>query len=137
MDKLTIIAHDNFQRIIAEANKPDSIIKQKNIIEIDPSSYEGKKEVVVAKNAFEEKVEAEKQKIDAMPESQEKVKAGIILGIRQAIYAAIPQVNNKVKSVADLSRQEIKDIVVARVKEQLLSSAQPGLSGCSLRLHET
>jgi type III restriction enzyme len=127
VDKLTIIAHDNFERIIAEANKPGSIIKKMNIIEIDPGSYEGKKEVVVAKNAFEEKVEVEKQKIEAMPESQEKVKAGITLGIRQAIYAAIPQVNNKVKSIGDLSKQEIKDIVVAKVKEKLLSSAQPGL----------
>jgi len=127
VDKLTIIAHDNFQRIIEEANKPGSIIKQKNIIEIDPSSYEGSKEVVVAKNAFEEKIEAEKQKIEAMPESNEKVKAGIKLEIRKTIYATIPQVNNKVKNVSELSNQVIKDIVVARVKEQLLSSPQQGL----------
>ena len=127
VDKLTIIAHDNFQRIIEEANKPGSIIKQKNIIEIDPSTYEGTKEVVVAKSAFEEKVEAEKQKIEAMPESKEKVKAGITLEIRKTIYATIPRVNNKVKNVAELSNQEIKDIVVAKVKEQLLSSPQQGL----------
>lgn len=127
VDKLTIIAHDNFQRIIEEANKPDSIIKQKNIIEIDPSTFEGTKEVVVAKNAFEEKVEAEQKKIEAMPESKEKVKAGITLEIRKTIYATIPQVNNKVKNVAELNSQVIKDIVVARVKEQLLASPQPGL----------
>ncbi|GAW68751.1 hypothetical protein GPEL0_01f5228 [Geoanaerobacter pelophilus] len=127
VDKLTIIAHDNFQKIIEEANKPGSIIKQKNIIEIDPSTYEGSKEVVVAKNAFEEKVEVEKQKIEAMPECKEKVRAGIILEIRKTIYATIPQVNNKVSSVADLNNQDIKDIVVAKVKEQLLSSPQPGL----------
>ncbi|MBV5329282.1 MAG: DEAD/DEAH box helicase family protein [Chlorobium sp.] len=127
VDKLTIIAHDNFQRIIDEANKPGSIIKQRNIIEIDPATFEGSKEVVVAKTAFEERVEVEKQKIEAMPESQEKVKAGIKLEIRKTIYATIPQVNTKVKSVADLSKQEIKDIVVAKVKEQLLSSPQSGL----------
>lgn len=127
VDKLTIIAHDNFQRIIEEANKPGSIIKQKNIIEIDPAVYEGSKEVIVAKTAFEEKVEDEKQKIGAMPESMEKVKAGISLEIKKTIYATIPQVNNKVKSVNELGNQEIKDIVVAKVKEQLLSSPQPGL----------
>jgi len=43
VDKLTIVAHDNFQRIIEEANKPGSIIKQKNIIEIDPAQYEGRR----------------------------------------------------------------------------------------------
>lgn len=127
VDKLTIIAHDNFQRIVEEANKPDSIIKKKNIIEIDPATFEGSKVVVVAKTSFEEKVEAEQKKIEAMPESQEKTKATRTLEIRKTIYAAIPQVNNKVTSASELSRQEIKEIVVAKVKEQLLSSVQPGL----------
>jgi type III restriction enzyme len=127
VDKLTIIAHDNFQRIIEEANKPDSIIKQKNIIEIDPAAFEGVKEVVVAKSAFEEKVEAEKQRIEAMPESKEKATASVTLEIRKTIYATLPQVNNKVKNVTELSRQEIKEIVVTKVREQLLSSPQPGL----------
>ncbi len=126
-DKLTIIAHDNFQRIVEEANKPDSIIKRKNIIEIDPATFEGSKEVVVAKTAFEEKVEAEQKKIEAMPESQEKTKATRSLEIRKTIYAIIPQVNSKVKSASELTRQEIKEIVVAKVKEQLLSSEQQGL----------
>ncbi len=127
VDKLTIIAHDNFQKIIEEANKPGSIIKQRNIIEIDPATFEGTKEVVVAKSAFEEKVAEEQKKIEAMPESQEKAKATVTLEIRKTIYATIPQVNNKVKNVAELSNQEIKDIVVAKVKAQLLSSPQQGL----------
>lgn len=127
VDKLTIIAHDNFQRIVEEANKPDSIIKKKNIIEIDPATFEGSKVVVVAKTAFEEKVESEQKKIEAMPESQERTKATRTLEIRKTIYATIPQVNSKVKSARELCRQEIKEIVVAKVKEQLLSSEQQGL----------
>lgn len=127
VDKLTIIAHDNFQRIVEEANKPDSIIKKKNIIEIDPATFEGSKVVVVAKTAFEEKVEAEQKEIEAMPESQEKTKATRTLEIRKTIYATLPQVNNKVKSASELNHQEIKEIVVAKVKEQLLSSEQQGL----------
>ncbi len=35
VDKLTIIAHDKFQEIVDEANKPDSIIRKENIITID------------------------------------------------------------------------------------------------------
>ena len=35
VDKLTIVAHDRFQEIIDEANKPDSIIRKENIITID------------------------------------------------------------------------------------------------------
>ncbi len=37
VDTLTVIAHDRFQAIIDAANKPDSIIRRENIIEIDPS----------------------------------------------------------------------------------------------------
>ncbi len=132
VDKLTIIAHDNFQRIVEEANKPDSIIKKKNIIEIDPATFEGSKVVVVAKTSFDEEVEAEQKKIEAMPESQEKTKATRTLEIRKTIYATIPQVNSKVKSASELSRQEIKEIVVAKVKEQLLSSEQQGLFDADL-----
>jgi len=62
-----------------------------------------------------------------MPESQEKTKAARTLEIRKTIYATIPQVNNKVKSASELTKQEIKEIVVAKVKEQLLSSEQQGL----------
>ena len=35
LDRLTIIAHDNYEKLITEANKPDSLINKKNFIEID------------------------------------------------------------------------------------------------------
>jgi len=127
VDKLTIVAHDNFQRIIEEANKPGSIIKQRNIIEIDPADYEGRKEVVVAKTALEEKMEAERQRIEAMPESKEKAAAGLTLEIRKTIHATLPQVNGRVKCAAELTTDEIKEIVVEKVKQVMLVDPQQNL----------
>ena len=127
VDKLTIVAHDNFQRIIEEANKPGSIIKQKNIIEIDPAAYEGRKEVVVAKTTLEEKMEAEKTRIATLPESTEKAAAGLTLEIRKTILATLPQVNNRVKSAAELTTEEIKETVVEKVKQTLLADPQQNL----------
>jgi type III restriction enzyme len=127
VDKLTIVAHDNFQRIIEEANRPDSIIKQKNIIEIDPTTFEGRKEVLVAKSTIEEKIETEKKRIAEMPESKEKAEAGVKLEIREKIYEALPQVNNRVKTAAELTLPEIKKIVVEKVKEAMLASPQQHL----------
>lgn len=46
VDTLTIVAHDKFQEIIDEANKPDSIIKQENVIVIDEQELQRPKEVV-------------------------------------------------------------------------------------------
>jgi type III restriction enzyme len=127
VDKLTIVAHDNFQRIIEEANKPGSIIKQKNIIEIDPAQYEGRKEVVVAKTTLEERMEAERTRINALPESKEKATAGLTLSIRKTIFATLPQVNNRVKSAAELTTAEIKEIVVEKVKQTILADPQQNL----------
>ena len=127
VDKLTIVAHDNFQRILEEANKPGSIIRQQNIIEIDPDSFEGTKEVVVAKVAFEEELAAERKVVEALPESQEKKTAGLILDIRQTLYDTLPEVNSVVKSAAGLGAQEIQEIVVAKVRDVLLSGPQPDL----------
>ena len=53
VDKLTIVAHDNFQRIIEEANKPGSIIKQKNIIEIPRITIQPSDEVNSGFHDFE------------------------------------------------------------------------------------
>lgn len=127
VDKLTIVAHDNFQRIIEEANKPGSIIKQRNIIEIDPADYEGRKEVVVAKTALEERMEAERQRILAMPESNEKAAAGLTLEIRKAIHETLPQVSGRVKCAAELTADEIKEIVVEKVKQTILADPQQHL----------
>jgi len=127
VDKLTIVAHDNFQRLLEEANKPGSIIRQQNIIEIDPDSFEGTKEVVVAKSAFEEKLAEERKALAALPESLEKKTAGRKLEIRKTLYDTLPEVNSVVKSVSGLAAQEIKEIVVGRVRDTLLSDPQQNL----------
>ena len=128
VDKLTIIAHDNFKRIIEEANKPGSIIKQKNIIEIDPNHFEGQKEVVVANTTTQETMAMEKKAIDALPESEDKSKAELALAIKQSIHEAIPQISHQVKTITELSHQAIKDSVVAHVKDQLLTSTKTDLN---------
>jgi len=69
-------------------------------------------------------MEAEKVKIDAMPESKEKTDAGMKLEIRKAIYETLPQMNNQVKSAAQLTNAEVKEIVVEKVKEKLYADPQ-------------
>ena len=46
VDKLTIVAHDRFQEIVDEANKPDSIIRKENIITIEPTRLAGQKKLL-------------------------------------------------------------------------------------------
>src|SRR5690554_5355820 len=47
VDRLTIVAHDKFQELIDEANKPDSVIRLTHI-EIDPDELALRPRTVVA-----------------------------------------------------------------------------------------
>ena len=66
VDKLTIVAHDRFQEIVDEANRPDSIIRKENIITIDPEELTQPKEVMTVVSAMERRIEEEQRRIDAI-----------------------------------------------------------------------
>ena len=74
VDKLTLVAHDRFQEIIDEANKPDSIIKRENIIEIDEHEINQKKEVITSVSNIERKFEEEQKRIESIPQPEQKQK---------------------------------------------------------------
>lgn len=122
VDKLTIIAHDNYKRLLVEADKPDSFIKRANIFTIDKDDDAGEKEAVTAKTAIEERLEEERAKIDAMRDSKAKEKAVVSHTIRKMIHEAIPTMNGRVKSVNDLKKKEFKVIVADKIKDQQLFS---------------
>jgi len=58
VDKLTIVAHDKFQKIVDEANKPGSIIRLENIITIEPKAGQPK-EVITVVSGLEQKMQEE------------------------------------------------------------------------------
>lgn len=126
-DKLTIVAHDRFQEIIDEANKPDSIIRKENIITIDEQELIQPKEVVTSVSNIEKKIEEQQKIVDAIVEPEEKQKAQISLEVRKVILSTIPELNNKVTGINELKREEIKEIAVERIKEKIASAPQKTL----------
>lgn len=123
-DKLTIVAHDRFQEIIDEANKPDSIIRKENIITIDEQELSQPKEVVTSVSLIDKKIEEQQKIIDAIAAPEEKQKAQISLEVRKVILSTIPELNNKVTGINELKREEIKEIAVERIKEKISSAPQ-------------
>jgi len=124
VDRLTIVAHDKFQEIIDEANKPDSIIKKENIIEIDTQELNQTKEVITSKSIIEEKFEEEKKKIETITEPEEKQKAQIDLEVRKMITFALPDASNNVKNIDELTKPEIKKIVIEKIKQNIENTPQ-------------
>ncbi len=129
VDKLTIVAHDKFQEIVEEANKPDSIIKLQNIITIDETELNKHKEVVTSVSKIEQKLQEEQIRIEAIPEPEQKQKETNRLVADKTlleVFNAIGQDIN-VKSVNDLSQNEIKELVIEKAKQIIYSDPQQNL----------
>jgi type III restriction enzyme len=127
VDKLTIVAHERFQEIVEEANKPDSIIRLENIIQIDPVELERQKELVTSVSSIEHNMLEEQKRIDAISEPEEKEKAQISLEVKKAVFSALPELNRDVKSINDLSRSEIKEIAMEKIRQAISKSPQQSL----------
>ena len=127
VDKLTIVAHDRFQEIIDEANKPDSIIRLENIIQIDPAELNQQKEVVTSVSSLEQKMQEEQKRIESIAQPEDKEKAQISLEVKKAVFSMLPELNREVKSVNELTRFEIKEIAVEKIRQAIFSSPQQSL----------
>jgi len=123
-DKLTIVAHDRFQEIIDEANKPDSIIRKENIIEINPAEINQPKEVVTAVSQIEKKFIEEQERIDLIAEPEEKYRAQTSLEVQRTLVSILPYFSDSIKSVGDLTQVEIKKAAIEKVRERIESTPQ-------------
>ncbi|MFZ6006159.1 MAG: DEAD/DEAH box helicase [Nitrospirota bacterium] len=126
-DKLTIVAHDRFQEIVDEANKPDSIIRKENIITIDAEDLSQPKEVITAVPLVEKKIEEQQKIVDAITEPVEKQKAQISLEVHKVVLSALPELNNKVSNINELKKEEIKQIAIEKIKEKIASTPQQAM----------
>jgi type III restriction enzyme len=128
VDRLNIIAHDRFQEIVDEANKPDSAIRLTQII-LDPATDLQKTRTVVATSKIEEQLHGASVTgpIGGSPQV-----AAIFAGeaervIAQAAYKEIQKYEN-LPSSQDLLKPEIQAKIVEEVKKAALPSQQ-GLPG--------
>lgn len=117
VDRLTIVSHDKFQEIVDEANKPGSIIKKENIIEIDEGEIQKEKEVVTAPNKIVEKLEAEKKAIETLPTIEEKETATAVLEAKKTVLEVLQKPSSGIKRVQDLHSSEVKAIAIEKIKE--------------------
>ena len=128
VDKLTIVAHDKFQEIVDEANKPDSIIRLENIIELDPDDLSQSKEVVTSHSQWEETISTEKDKIESSNLSQDEKQAALfVLEAKNQIIQTIPELNKEVTRFHDLNLEEIKKVVLEKVEARLAQNPQQSL----------
>lgn len=121
VDKLTVIAHDNFNQIIEEAQKPDSLLNKFSFIEMEEEDLKSRTVAVTAKTTTEVKLEEEQNKVDKIESPKSKQTAQNVLDAKKAVLTAIPKFNSShhVKKLDDLNKDEVKEQVLKAIEENL------------------
>jgi len=127
VDKLTIIAHDRFQSIVDAANDPNSIIRQENIIEIDPDALPEAQEVITASSVMEEALALKRTEIATIVNESERQKAGFVLEAEQLITEAVSTLGASIKNINDLKSDEIRKLAFEKMITSIESNPQQNL----------
>lgn len=121
VDKLTIVAHDNFNRVIAAAQDPNSILNKLKFVEIDESTLNERVEVVTVPNTITQNLQKEQEEVNKIQDTAKKQKQQNVVDAKKLLVDVIPffNTNSQVKKVDDLMKPEVKQQVMEAVQKEL------------------
>lgn len=121
VDKLTVVAHDNFHRVIEAAQNPNSILNKLNFVEIDAALLTERTEVVTVQNTVTEILNKEQEVVNKIQDTVQKQKQQNIVDAKKILVNVIPffNTNSQVKKVDDLMKPEVKAQVMQAVQMEL------------------
>jgi type III restriction enzyme len=117
IDRLTVIAHDNFQKVIEAAQNPNSILKRFSYIDINQENTGAKTEAVVSVSVFEAAQQAEQAIVNQIVEPAKREVAQRVVDAKRAIIEALPTLGkiDGVTKVEDLNKPEVKEQVIQQI----------------------
>jgi type III restriction enzyme len=126
IDKLTVVAHENFESVIASAKDPNSILNKMSFIEIEEEDLNIKTELISSKPVIELKLEQEQSQVNKIENKEIKQKAQNTLDAKKAIITALPDFNllPEVNKVEDLNKPEVKRQVIRQLEANLNKGQQ-------------
>ena len=124
VDKLTVIAHENFEAVIAKAQDPSSVLSKYSYIELDDEELSAEPSKVVSVQTI---IEVQQKKaIEAARTVIEKQEAKQKYDAIRAVSEVIPIANTQVKSITELNKHEVKAFIrnhaIAAIKEKAKQS---------------
>ena len=121
VDKLTVVAHDNFNRVIAAAQDPNSILNKLKFIEIDEQNFQARTEIVNVQNTVNQQLQKEQEEVNKIVDNEQRQQKQNIVDAKKILIDVIPTFNSNsaVKRVEDLSKPEVKKQVMEAVVQQL------------------
>ncbi|MBD5309074.1 MAG: DEAD/DEAH box helicase family protein [Bacteroides sp.] len=126
VDTLTVIAHDNFQKVIDEANKGNSLLKRVSFIELeDRDEREQGGHVETTPTSTEQKIQKQIEKVKG--EISEKSKQ-YVTQVGKAVETAISDIAAEgVASFGDLQKKEVKQKLREKAIETIKESVKDSL----------
>lgn len=126
IDKLTVIAHDNFEAVLAAAKDPNSVLNKMNFVEISEEDLKTKTVVVTSKTVTEVKLENEQVAVNKIENAVNQQKAQNTLDAKKAIINSLPDFNTlpEVRKVEDLNKPEVKRKVIRQIEKKLSEGQQ-------------
>jgi type III restriction enzyme len=121
VDKLTVVAHDNFNRVIEAAQNPNSILNKLKFVEIDAALLNERTEVVTVQSTITENLNKEQEEVNKIQEPVQKQKQQNIVDAKKILVNVIPffNTNSQVRKVDDLMKPEVKAQVMQAVQKEL------------------
>jgi type III restriction enzyme len=122
VDKLTVIAHENFEAVIAKAQDPNSVLSRYSYVELDDDEIKEEPGKVVPVQTIIDL--QEQQAIAAAKTEVQRKEAKTVSDAVRAVWTTIPLVNTQVKSKAELARPEVKELIKNLSIKEIRESAQ-------------
>lgn len=121
VDKLTVIAHENFEAVITKAKDPNSVLSKYSYVELDEDDVTPEPGKVTAVQTIIE-LQEEKAIYEAKT-TIEKQEAKKLSDAVRAVFNVIPLLNSQVKSKNELSSPEAKELIRNKAIQKIRESA--------------
>lgn len=119
VDKLTVVAHENFKQVIEEAQNPESILNKFSTIVLDENEAHEEKQVVVSETKTTRQFAAEQAEIALIPDEGKRQERQEVLSLKQAVLQVLPEFakSAEVAGLEDLNKPEIQEQIINRAIE--------------------
>lgn len=126
VDTLTVIAHDNFEKVIEEAQKGNSVLKKLSYIELDETDERDRgAKVETTPTTTQQKIE---QRIAKVKEQIGEKADKVVKQVGKAVQEAIATITSPgVSSFSDLQRKEVKAQIRQQAVEAIKESVKDSL----------
>lgn len=116
VDKLTVIAHENFEAVIAKAQDPNSVLSKLSYIELDEEDIKAEpSRIIPAQTRLDLQ---EKKALESAKTEVERKNAQTTSDAQRAVWKVLPQLNVAVKNKTELANPEmIKTIRELAIRE--------------------